>query len=165
VTTVHEVERLLPHRFPMLLVDRVLDLVPGVSIAATKAITRNEQCYRKVGGHPTGACLEYPQALLIESWGQTAGILATSGSAGSPGEEIDARVADRVMLLGGLTGITFHRPVLPGDVLHHRARLFRALSDTAIFEGETLCDGEVVMSVERMVMAFRPSGRLLPSAG
>lgn len=150
------VERLLPHRFPMLLVDRVLDLVPGRSVTALKAVTRNEQCYRKAGG-----CLEYPQALLIESWGQTAGILATWRS-GEPTEEADA---DRVMLLGGLTGITFHRPVLPGDVLHHRVRLYRALSDTAIFEGETLCDGEVVMSVERMVMAFRPADRLLPSAG
>ncbi|MEV4973976.1 3-hydroxyacyl-ACP dehydratase FabZ family protein [Streptomyces scopuliridis] len=158
----YEVERLLPHRFPLLLVDRVLDLVPGESITAAKAVTRNEQCYRRVGAHTADACLEYPRALLIESWGQTAGILATWRT---PGQEPDAREADRVMLLGGLTGVTFHRPVLPGDVLHHRARLSRALSDTVIFEGETVCDGEVVMSVERMVMAFRPAGSLLPSAG
>ncbi|MEW2493510.1 3-hydroxyacyl-ACP dehydratase FabZ family protein [Streptomyces nodosus] len=161
MNSVH-VERLLPHRFPMLLVDRVLDLVPGESVVASKAITRNEQCYRKVGLHGADACLEYPQTLLIESWGQTAGILATWRS---PGEPIEAHEADRVMLLGGLTGITFHRPVLPGDVLLHRARLSRALSDTAMFEGETLCDGEVVMSVERMVMAFRPADLLQPSAG
>lgn len=157
-----DVHELLPHRFPMLLVDRVLDLVPGESITAVKAITRNEQCYRKVGAHTAATGLEYPQALLIESWGQTAGILATWRS---PDEESAAQEADRVMLLGGLTGITFRRPVLPGDVLHHRARVFHALSDTVIFEGETLCDGEVVMSVERMVMAFRPAEQLLPSAG
>ncbi|MFH9978828.1 3-hydroxyacyl-ACP dehydratase FabZ family protein [Streptomyces sp. NPDC017179] len=157
-----QVERLLPHRFPMLLVDRVVDLVPGESVTATKAITRNEQCYRSVGARSAGVCLEYPPTLLIESWGQTAGILATWRS---PGEQGDAHETDRVMLLGGLSGVVFHRPVLPGDVLLHRARLSRALSDTAIFEGETSCDGEVVMSVERMVMAFRPSGRLLPSAG
>lgn len=157
-----DMHELLPHRFPMLLVDRVLDLVPGESITAVKAITRNEQCYRNVGAHTAATVLEYPQALLIESWGQTAGILATWRS---PDEESAAHEADRVMLLGGLTGITFHRPVLPGDVLHHRARVFHALSDTVIFEGETLCDGEVVMSVERMVMAFRPAEQLLPSAG
>ncbi|MFD4950034.1 MULTISPECIES: 3-hydroxyacyl-ACP dehydratase FabZ family protein [unclassified Streptomyces] len=157
-----QVERLLPHRFPMLLVDRVVDLVPGESVTATKAITRNEQCYRSVGAHNAGVCLQYPPTLLIESWGQTAGILATWRS---PGEQDEAHATDRVMLLGGLSGVVFHRPVLPGDVLLHRARLSRALSDTAIFEGETSCDGEVVMSVERMVMAFRPSGRLLPSAG
>lgn len=157
-----DVQDLLPHRFPMLLVDRVLDLVPEESITAVKAITRNEQCYRKVGAHTTAADLEYPQALLIESWGQTAGILATWRS---PDEGTAADETDRVMLLGGLTGITFHRPVLPGDVLHHRARVFHALSDTVIFEGETLCDGEAVMSVERMVMAFRPAGQLQPSTG
>lgn len=104
MNSVH-VERLLPHRFPMLLVDRVLDLVPGESVVASKAITRNEQCYRKVGLHGADACLEYPQTLLIESWGQTAGILATWRS---PDEPIEAHEADRVMLLGGLTGITFH---------------------------------------------------------
>ncbi|WP_445529279.1 3-hydroxyacyl-ACP dehydratase FabZ family protein [Streptomyces cyslabdanicus] len=157
-----EVERLLPHRFPMLLVDRVLDLVPGESVTATKAITRNEPCYRALGAHTAGACPEYPQTLLIESWGQTAGILATWRS---PDEQTDPRQTDRVMLLGGLSGVVFHRPVLPGDVLLHRARLSRALSDTAIFEGETSCDGEVVMSVERMVMAFRPADELLPSTG
>lgn len=162
MSAVQQVERLLPHRFPMLLVDRVIDLVPGESITAKKAVTRNEQCYRRVGAHTADVVLEYPQALLIESWGQTAGILATWRD---PGGVTDAQEADRVMLLGGLTGVTFHRPVLPGDVLHHRARLSRALADTVIFEGETLCDGEVVMSVERMVMAFRPADQLRPSAG
>lgn len=157
-----DVELLLPHRFPMLLVDRVLDLVPGESITAIKAVTRSEQCYRRGGTDTAGVSLEYPPALLIESWGQTAGILATWRR---PGQEDDAQETDQVMLLGGLTGITFHRPVLPGDVLHHEARLGRALSDTAIFEGKTVCDGEVVMSVERMVMAFRSSDQLLPSAG
>ncbi|MFJ4513517.1 3-hydroxyacyl-ACP dehydratase FabZ family protein [Streptomyces sp. NPDC088816] len=160
-----QVERLLPHRFPMLLVDRVVDLVPGESVTATKAVTRNEHCYRGVGAHTAGVCLQYPPTLLIESWGQTAGILATWRSPADQSEQSDAHETDRVMLLGGLSGVVFHRPVLPGDVLLHRARLSRALSDTAIFEGETSCDGEVVMSVERMVMAFRPSGRLLPSAG
>lgn len=157
-----DVHELLPHRFPILLVDRVLDLVPGESITAVKAVTRTEQCYRRAGAHTAATSTEYPEALLIESWGQTAGILATWRS---PDEEDREPDDDRVMLLGGLTGVVFHRPVLPGDVLHHRARVFHALSDTVIFEGETLCDGEVVMSVERMVMAFRPAGQLLPSAG
>jgi 3-hydroxyacyl-[acyl-carrier-protein] dehydratase len=158
MNAVQDVESLLPHRFPMLLVDRVVELVPGEHVTALKAVTRSEQCYRH-SGTAAGEAQEYPQALLIESWGQTAGILATWREPGAPAAE------DRVMLLGGLTGVTFHRPVLPGDVLHHHARLARELSDTAIFEGETRCDGEVVMSVESMVMAFRPAGQLRPSAG
>lgn len=155
MTTAGDVGRLLPHRFPMLLVDRIVDLVPGQCITATKAITRTEPCYRRMGGHGRDEELEYPQALIIESWGQTAGILARWQPPGG-------RADERVMLLGGVTGIEFHRPVLPGDVLEHRARLFRELSDTAIFEGETVCGGEPVMSVERMVMAFRPAGQLRP---
>jgi 3-hydroxyacyl-[acyl-carrier-protein] dehydratase len=134
-----QVRDLLPHRFPMLLVDRVLDAEPGVSLTAVKAITVNEPCYAD------GGDLAYPEVLVMESWGQAAGVLVLLG------EEL----GDRVMLFGSMSGVDVHRRVLPGDVLEHRVRIFRALADTVIFEGDCRVAGEPVMTVGRMVMAFR----------
>jgi 3-hydroxyacyl-[acyl-carrier-protein] dehydratase len=64
-----------------------------------------------------------------------------------------------------MSGVAFLRPVYPGDVLEHRVQLFRALTDTVIFDGETLVDGEVAMTFSRMVMAFRPGDQLRPPTG
>jgi 3-hydroxyacyl-[acyl-carrier-protein] dehydratase len=130
---------LLPHRYPMLLVDRVLDAEPSVSLTAVKAITVNEPCFAD------GGDLAYPEVLMMESWGQAAGVLVLLG------EEL----GDRVMLFGSMSGVDIHRRVRPGDVLEHRVRIFRALADTVIFEGDCKVAGEPVMTVTRMVMAFR----------
>lgn len=134
---------LLPHRFPMLLVDRVLDVEPGVSVTAAKAITVNEPCYAEVRADDSD--LAYPEVLMMESWGQAAGVLVLLGE----------DLGDRVMLFGSMSGVDVHRRVFPGDVLEHRVRIFRALADTVIFEGDCRVAGEPVMTVGRMVMAFR----------
>ncbi|MFJ9691446.1 3-hydroxyacyl-ACP dehydratase FabZ family protein [Kitasatospora sp. NPDC101183] len=141
---------LLPHRYPMLLVDRVVELVPGERITATKAVTHNEPWY---AGLVPGQDPAYPLPLLIESWGQAAGVLA---SATAP----DAR--DQVMLFGSVTHARFHRAARPGDLIEHLVRVDRMLDDSVVFEGESRCAGELLMSVERMVMAFRPASLLRP---
>jgi len=153
------IKQMLPHRYPMLLVDRVLELVPDERLVALKAVTCNEPWYQHVA---EGADLDrfaYPQSLLVESWGQAAGILAVHGGSGT--EE----ATGQVMLAGAMSGVAFLRPVYPGDVLEHRVQLFRALTDTVIFDGETLVDGEVAMTFSRMVMAFRPGDQLRPPTG
>jgi 3-hydroxyacyl-[acyl-carrier-protein] dehydratase len=145
---------LLPHRYPMLLVDRVLELVPGESIRALKAVTLNEPWYAGLS-HTAGSDLAYPQMLLIESWGQTAGLLASA---------VDDAPVGQVMLFGSVADAEFHRPVLPGDVIEHRVRISRSLTDSVIFEGSSHRGDETVMTVTRMVMAFRPAGQLRPEA-
>ncbi|MBP8537402.1 3-hydroxyacyl-ACP dehydratase FabZ family protein [Streptomyces sp. MK37H] len=152
------IKRLLPHRHPMLLIDRVVELVPGDRLVALKAITCNEPWYRHLGEDAAPEEFGYPQTLLVESWGQAAGLLAVCGAEATGGP------TSQVMLAGSMSGVEFHRPVQPGDVLEHRVRLFRALTDTVIFEGETLVGGEVALTFSRMVMAFRPGDQLRPSA-
>ncbi|MBB5803639.1 3-hydroxyacyl-[acyl-carrier-protein] dehydratase [Saccharothrix ecbatanensis] len=146
------IRALLPHRFPMLLLDRVLEVEPGQRLTAVKAITANEPWYAD-GGDPG-----YQPVLLIESWGQAAGVLALLSE---PGTDL---LDGRVMLFGSMSGVEIHRRVLPGDVLEHRVKVFRSLGDTVIFEGECVTAGEPVLTVNRMVMAFRtpdepPGGR------
>ena len=146
----------LPHRYPMLLVDRVEAMVPGESIAATKAVTANEPWYRDIGEEAAGRLPAYPQVLMMESWAQAAGILAVAGTAG--GEP----PAGQVMLFGGASRVCFLAPVYPGDVVRHDARLTRAFGDSLIFEGESRVGADLVMTVDRMVMAMRPASALRP---
>ncbi|MGH8920788.1 MAG: 3-hydroxyacyl-ACP dehydratase FabZ family protein [Actinomycetes bacterium] len=146
-----EVTALLPHRYPMLLVDRVLELVPGEYVRAVKAVTHNEPWYR---GIAPGTPLDYPPALLVESWGQAAGLLASAIA--------DAPVG-QVMLFGSVADARFHRPVRPGELIEHRVRITRALTDSVIFEGTSHSGEDTVMTVTRMVMAFRPADQLRPA--
>jgi 3-hydroxyacyl-[acyl-carrier-protein] dehydratase len=148
------VRRLLPHRYPMLLVDRVLEVVPGERLTAVKAVTCNEPCYARLGTDATEAELAYPQVLLVESWGQAAGLLAVFSR---PNPDV---LTGEVMLAGAMTGLEFHRPVRPGDVVRHEVRLFRALTDTVLFEGESRVGDDVAVTFSRMVMAFRPAAQL-----
>ncbi len=149
------VRRALPHRYPMLLVDRVVELVPGDHLIALKAVTWNEPWFRHAAEEADASSCAYPQSLLVESWGQAAGLLAVHDTAGAS--------EGQVMLAGAMSGVEFLRQVYPGDLLEHRVRLFRALTDTVLFEGETTVDGEVAVTFSRMVMAFRPQEQVRPA--
>lgn len=145
-----EIRRLLPHRYPMLLVDRVTDLVPARSVTATKAVTGNEPWFAGLPAGP-GPGPAYPEALLLESWCQAAGLLAVWHRDSADKE---------IMLFGGVSDVTLHHPVYPGDVLEHRVRVVRMISDTMIFEGDSRCGDRVVVEVGRATLAMRPAGGL-----
>ncbi|TNM32365.1 beta-hydroxyacyl-ACP dehydratase [Streptomyces sedi] len=141
----------------MLLVDRVTEVVPGERLVARKAVTCNEPWYAELGpDHPESA-FAYPQTLLVESWCQSAGVLATWDA---PNPDV---LTGQVMLFGGMSGVVFHAPVLPGDVVVHEVLLSRSLGDTLIFEGVSTVEGEPVLTVERVVMALRPAEALRPA--
>ncbi|MFI9100873.1 3-hydroxyacyl-ACP dehydratase FabZ family protein [Streptomyces fildesensis] len=150
------IRRLLPHRFPMLLLDRVTDLVPGERITAVKAVTCNEPWFGRLGPDAAAEDYGYPSVLLTESWCQAAGLLAVWDPDGR--DVLDGRL----MLFGGVSDVEFLRPVLPGDVVEHRASVARTLGDTVIFEGDSAVEGETVMRIGRAVLAFRPAGQLRP---
>ena len=151
-----DVAAVLPHRHPMLLVDRVVELEPGASVLATKAVTATEPWFR--GADPADPATEYPPVLVIESGGARRprcwrpGPVAAVRS-GRPGRPLrrDVRAA-----LG--------RPVRPGDVLEHRARIVRDLGDTWIFEGETRVGDTVVLEVGSAMTALRPAAVLREAA-
>lgn len=152
MTGVEEIREILPHRYPMLLVDRVLEVRPGESIRAVKAVSVNEPWYQTLA---VGSA--YPPVLLVESWCQAAGVMVAWD------ERNPDVLAGTVMLFGSITGVRFHRPVFPGDVVEHRVRLGRRLADSALVEGEAFVGDEPVMTVERVVMAWRPAEALRPS--
>jgi 3-hydroxyacyl-[acyl-carrier-protein] dehydratase len=144
----HDVIRaVLPHRYPIILVDRVLELRPGEQLAAVKAVTGNDPWLR-------GQEVDYPPLLVVESWCQAASVLAVWELPDTPDR------AGQVPLFGAISAITFHGPVRPGDVMVHQVKLLRALSDTWMFEGETLVNDEPVLTVERVTIALRPASVL-----
>ncbi|WP_326559274.1 3-hydroxyacyl-ACP dehydratase FabZ family protein [Micromonospora sp. NBC_01796] len=136
----------LAHRYPMLLIDRVVTIEPGNRIVAVKAVTRNEPWYAGTALDSDERRVAYPRTLLLESWVQAAGLLLTTADAGS----------DRVMLLGAISGVGYGDPVLPGDLVEHHARLVREVADTAIIEGHSLVGTTGVLTVRQAVVTMRP---------
>ena len=147
-------KRVLPHRHPMLLLDRVTELVPGERLTAIKAIAGNEPWYRDLADDAGPDAYAYPEVLLLESWCQAAGVLATWEH---PNPDV---LSGDVMLFGSLSTVTFGAPVLPGSVVEHRVRLVRALGDTLVFEGESFVGDRRVLTVEQVLMAMRAAQSL-----
>jgi 3-hydroxyacyl-[acyl-carrier-protein] dehydratase len=146
---VEEIARLIPHRAPMLLLDRVDALVPGTWLTASRTVRADEPWY---GGMPGAHA--YPAVLLVESWCQAAGVLAVSDAPDLSAE------SGLVMLLGGMQGAELAAPVLPGDRVEHRARLSRSAAHAAVLAGESCVDGRVVLRIRRIVVAMRPATEL-----
>ncbi|MEV8442802.1 3-hydroxyacyl-ACP dehydratase [Actinosynnema sp. NPDC051121] len=144
MTGLSDVLRLLPHRHPLLLVDRVVDVTPGESLTALKAVSANEPWCRPPG--------DFPPTLLLESWCQAA-VLLSSWDRPDP---------DRVVLFGSVADVEFHRPVTPGCVVRHSVRVLDARDGTVAFTGRSEVDGEVVMTVGRVVTTARAAAALRP---
>lgn len=130
-----EIRGLLPHREPILLVDRVSEAVPGARLVAEKTVT---------AGEPWCAG-RYPGLLLAESWAQSAGVLAGMSTSDWSASAV---------LLGGMKDVEFLADVVAGDVVHHHVRLVRAMNGTALFEGRSEVRGHDVMQVASMTMAL-----------
>lgn len=144
-----DIKKVLPHRTPIMLVDRVDGLVSGQSIVARKAISANEVFYREL---PTTS--PFPRSLMMESWCQSAGVLISTED---PNPDV---LTGDVMLFGGMRGVEFHREAHPGDVLVHHAMVERMVDGTAVMTGQTFIDGEPVMTVGNITLARRPATEL-----
>lgn len=138
---VREVLAYLPHRYPFLLVDRVVECVPGSHVVALKNVTINEPFFP---GHFPGNPV-MPGVLIIEALAQATGILAYRTAQTMPGEE--------VYYLTGIDKARFKRPVVPGDQLMLHGRLERQLRSVWKFSVHAEVDGNLVARAE--VMAAR----------
>lgn len=102
---INRILKLLPHRFPFVLVDRVVECVPGEIIRAYKNVTFNEPWFQ---GHFPGAPI-MPGVLILEAMAQTGGLLAASG--------LEDALENKLFLFTGLEHVKFRRQVIPGDRL------------------------------------------------
>ena len=130
----------LPHRYPFLLVDRVIDCVPGKRIEAIKNVTVNEPFFP---GHFPGRPV-MPGVMILEALAQAAGILAFKTAGVVPDEN------SRFFFVG-IDKARFRRPVEPGDRLVLKATLERAIRGIWKFETVAEVDGTVAASATMMV--------------
>ena len=137
---IHEVMRRLPHRYPFLLVDRVLECQPGKHIRALKNVTINEPFFP---GHFPHRPV-FPGVIILEALAQTAGILAFVTAGVYPDE-------NRPMYFVGIDKARFRRPVEPGDQLILKATLERSMRGIWKFSTVAEVNGEEATSAEMMV--------------
>jgi 3-hydroxyacyl-[acyl-carrier-protein] dehydratase len=141
--TVEQIQQLLPHRYPFLLVDRVIEIVPEQSVVTLKNVTINEPFFNgHFPGHPV-----MPGVLIVEAMAQSAGLL-TQLSARAKGGSPSA-----LFYLAKVDNARFNAPVVPGDQLRMEVRLKRLLRSMGLFEARTLVDGKEVASCELMCAA------------
>lgn len=136
---IHGVLKKLPHRYPILLVDRVLEIESGVRIKAIKNVSINEPYF--VGHFPHRPVM--PGVLMLEALAQAAALLSFE----SAGKEPDDK---SVYYFAGIDGARFKRPVEPGDQLLLEVTLVRAKSGLYKFAARASVDGELAVEAELM---------------
>lgn len=137
---VHQIMRLLPHRAPMLMIDRIVDIVEGQSATGIKCVTFNEPFF--VGHFPGRPIM--PGVLIVEALAQTAGAVVMH----SLGTTADGKT----VLFMTIDRARFRRPVTPGDMLQLKVKLQRARGPVFRFEGQALVDGALCAEAEFSAM-------------
>jgi 3-hydroxyacyl-[acyl-carrier-protein] dehydratase len=141
--TIEAIQKLLPHRYPFLLIDRIIAYEPGRSAKGIKNVTINEQFFQ--GHFPQRPIM--PGVLIVEAMAQVGGIILTQ----LPGAE------GQLSLFAGIDGVRFRRPVVPGDQLVITAELlqiklkkFGKIQTRAEVDGQLVCEGELMFSLVAM---------------
>jgi 3-hydroxyacyl-[acyl-carrier-protein] dehydratase len=143
---IQKIKEYLPHRYPFLLVDRVLECEPGKRLLAYKNVTYNEPFF--LGHFPDLPIM--PGVLIIEALAQTTGLLAGESAP-------DVLGKGRTYYLVGLDKVRFKRPVVPGDQLRLEAVYVRHKRNIWAFACKAEVDGEFVASAEIMCAAAEPN--------
>jgi 3-hydroxyacyl-[acyl-carrier-protein] dehydratase len=135
VIKIEEIVKLLPHRFPFLMVDRVVSLEPGKSIVAIKNVSCNESFFQ--GHFPEVKIM--PGVLIIEAVAQAGGILMYHSF---------PRPQEKLVVLSKINNLKFRKAVVPGDQLRLEAEIIKLRTKFATIKGRALVDGEVVAEGE-----------------
>ena len=133
---VQEIQKLLPHRYPFLLVDRVVSIEPGKALRAYKNVSVNEPFFEgHFPGHPV-----MPGVLVLEALAQASAILAYRSTGFDP--------AQKVTYLMAIDAAKFRRPTVPGDRLELEVEVLRFKGANMKTRGVAKVDGEVVAEGE-----------------
>jgi beta-hydroxyacyl-ACP dehydratase FabZ len=136
---IRKIMELLPHRYPFLLVDRVIELVPGDRITALKNVTINEPFFP---GHFPGRPV-MPGVLIIEAMAQAGGLLAY--------ESMPVESRSPLIYFMGMDNVRFRKPVVPGDQLLFEAKILKLRSKVAKINGTASVDNQ--LAAEAVLMA------------
>ena len=134
----------LPHRYPMLLVDRVESLDPDKGIVAVKAVSMNEEYFQ---GHFPGRPI-MPGVLQVEALAQAAGVLAV--------ESLGLAGSGKLVYFMSIDGVKFRRPVEPGVLLKLEVEFLQKRSRVCKFAGRATLDGEIATECEFTAMIADP---------
>ena len=130
----NQIQEILPHRYPFLLVDRILECEPGVKAKGIKCVSANEMQFM---GHFPGQHV-MPGVLIIEALAQTGAVAILSK------EENKGRIA----LFGGIKMAKFKRQVIPGDVLELNCEIIASKGPVGIGKAEAFVDGKLAVTAE-----------------
>jgi 3-hydroxyacyl-[acyl-carrier-protein] dehydratase len=139
ILMIEDIQKLLPHRYPFLLVDRIIDFVPNKSATGIKNVTFNEPFFQ--GHFPERPIM--PGVLIVEAMAQVGGIVLRH----LPGME------NQLSLFAGIDKVRFRRPVVPGDRLTITTELlvsrkrFGKMHGRAEVDGQLACEGELMFSL------------------
>ncbi len=134
---VNEIMKLLPHRYPFLLVDKIVDLKPGESALGVKNVTINEPFFQ---GHFPGQPI-MPGVLVIEAMAQVAGVMAFRS--GMEGKSVYFMSIDNAK---------FRRPIVPGDQVMMEIKILKQRGNVWKFSGTATVDGKLVSEAEFTAM-------------
>ncbi|ORE87028.1 (3R)-hydroxymyristoyl-ACP dehydratase [Oceanococcus atlanticus] len=140
------IQRMLPHRYPFLLIDRVLSCEPGECVTALKNVTANEEFFQ---GHFPGNPV-MPGVLMLEALAQTCGVLA-SKTANTGAED------GVILLFAGIDKARFKRQVIPGDQLILSGQLTKRKRDIWCFSAEARVDEQLACRADLLCAIHTPA--------
>ncbi|HKK05172.1 MAG: 3-hydroxyacyl-ACP dehydratase FabZ [Gammaproteobacteria bacterium] len=136
---IYEIMEHLPHRYPFLLIDRVLECDPGKSLVALKNVTYNEPFF--TGHFPHRPVM--PGVLILEAMAQATGVLAFRTMGRTPAD-------NALYYFVGIDNARFKQPVEPGDQMRIEVEVVKSMRGVWKFNGKALVDGKVVCSADLM---------------
>ena len=137
---INEIMKILPHAYPFLLVDRIVEIEPGKRIVGIKNVTYNEPFFP---GHFPGRPI-MPGVLIVEAMAQTAGVLAFKSMSGED--------QGKPVYFLGIDNVRFRKPVTPGDHLRLELEITKHRQAIWGFKGKALVDGKLVAEAELLAM-------------
>ena len=139
-----EIQKILPHRYPFLLVDKITELNENESLVGYKNVTIGEQIFQgHFPGHPI-----YPGVMILEGMAQAGGILAFK----SMGDLSEEEVASKVVYFMSIDKAKFRNPVRPGDRLEYRISVIKHKGNIWVLDGKAYVDGQLASEAELKAM-------------
>jgi 3-hydroxyacyl-[acyl-carrier-protein] dehydratase len=133
-----EILRLLPHRYPFVMVDKILSVIPEKSVTGIKNVTINEPYFQ---GHFPGKPV-MPGVLILEGMAQTGGIMAYYSA--------PETIGNKLLYFAGIDKARFRKPVIPGDQIVFTLDVIKYKRGILVMNGEARVDGKLVAEAELM---------------